>query len=74
MRHACYLQLGFAATTTRNNICVIFLDNIFYVVEYRDIFLTLLRKFDERKQTRTFLKDLIRCTHLFLKMFENYCK
>uniref|UniRef100_H2Y692 Timeless N-terminal domain-containing protein n=1 Tax=Ciona savignyi TaxID=51511 RepID=H2Y692_CIOSA len=52
----------------------VILNNVFYVVEYREIFLTLLRKFDERKQTRGFLKDLVKTTHLFLKMFENYCK
>nr|XP_018672329.1 protein timeless homolog [Ciona intestinalis] len=52
----------------------VILNNIFYVVEYREIFLTLLRKFDERKQTRGFLKDVVKATHLFLKMFENYCK
>uniref|UniRef100_F6THE4 Timeless N-terminal domain-containing protein n=1 Tax=Ciona intestinalis TaxID=7719 RepID=F6THE4_CIOIN len=51
----------------------VILNNIFYVVEYREIFLTLLRKFDERKQTRGFLKDVVKATHLFLKMFENYC-
>nr|CAB3266958.1 protein timeless homolog [Phallusia mammillata] len=52
----------------------VLMNNIFYVVEYREIFLTLLRKFDERKQTRAFLKDVAKATHLFLKMFENFCK
>ncbi|XP_076824632.1 protein timeless homolog [Clavelina lepadiformis] len=49
-------------------------NNLFYIIEYREIFLTLLRKFDERKQTRRFLRDLIKTVHLFLKMFESYCK
>lgn len=48
--------------------------NIFYLMEFREIFLTLLRKFDERTQPRSFLKDLVESTHLFLKMLERFCK
>ncbi|XP_038867772.1 protein timeless homolog [Salvelinus namaycush] len=48
--------------------------NIFYLMEYREIFLTLLRKFDETKQPRTFLRDLLESTHLFLRMLERFCK
>ncbi|KPP74065.1 protein timeless-like, partial [Scleropages formosus] len=48
--------------------------NIFYLMEFREIFLTLLRKFDETKQPRSFLKDLIESTHLFLRMLERFCK
>ncbi|XP_063423277.1 protein timeless homolog isoform X3 [Mytilus trossulus] len=48
--------------------------NIFYMMEFRDIFLTLLKKFDQSKQSRAFLKDLIETTHLFLKMLENATK
>ncbi|XP_019613543.1 PREDICTED: protein timeless homolog [Branchiostoma belcheri] len=48
--------------------------NIFYVMEYREIFLTLLRKFDETKQPKTYLKDLIETTHVFIKMLERFCK
>uniref|UniRef100_A0A8C7D2T8 Timeless circadian clock n=1 Tax=Oncorhynchus kisutch TaxID=8019 RepID=A0A8C7D2T8_ONCKI len=48
--------------------------NIFYLMEYREIFLTLLRKFDETKQPRTFLRDLVESTHLFLRMLERFCK
>lgn len=43
-------------------------------MEYREIFLTLLRKFDETKQPRTFLRDLVESTHLFLRMLERFCK
>ncbi|KAJ6658106.1 hypothetical protein lerEdw1_001582 [Lerista edwardsae] len=49
-------------------------NNIFYLMEYRELFLTLFRKFDETKQPRSFLKDLIETTHLFLKMLEKFCK
>ncbi|XP_030585498.1 protein timeless homolog isoform X2 [Archocentrus centrarchus] len=48
--------------------------NIFYLMEYREIFLTLLRKFDETKQPQSYLKDLIESTHLFLRMLERFCK
>eukprot|EP00058_Branchiostoma_floridae_P012613 XP_002598101.1 hypothetical protein BRAFLDRAFT_124290 [Branchiostoma floridae] len=48
--------------------------NIFYVMEYREIFLTLLRKFDETKQPKTYLKDLVETTHVFIKMLERFCK
>lgn len=50
------------------------LDNIFYVMEYRELFLTLFRKFDEKKQPRSFLRDLVETTHLYLKMLEKFCK
>ncbi|XP_021358144.1 protein timeless homolog [Mizuhopecten yessoensis] len=45
--------------------------NIFYMMEFRDIFLTLLRKFNQSQQSRTYLKDLVETTHLFLRMLEN---
>ncbi|XP_041639301.1 protein timeless homolog [Cheilinus undulatus] len=48
--------------------------NIFYLMEYREIFLTLLRKYDETKQPQSYLKDLIESTHLFLRMLERFCK
>lgn len=51
-----------------------FLDNIFYVMEYRELFLALFRKFDERFQPRSFLRDLVETTHLFLKMLERFCR
>ncbi|XP_056590423.1 protein timeless homolog isoform X2 [Triplophysa dalaica] len=48
--------------------------NIFYLMEFREIFLTLLRKFDEQTQPRSFLKDLVESTHLFLRMLERFSK
>ena len=50
------------------------LGNIFYLMEYREIFLTLLRKYDETKQPHSYLKDLVESTHLFLRMLERFCK
>ncbi|KAK6175117.1 hypothetical protein SNE40_013642 [Patella caerulea] len=48
--------------------------NVFYLMEYRDIFVTLLRKFNESQMSRTYLKDLVESTHLFLKMLEAWSK
>ncbi|XP_017271464.1 protein timeless homolog [Kryptolebias marmoratus] len=48
--------------------------NIFYLMEYREIFPTLLRKYDETKQPHSYLKDLVESTHLFLRMLERFCK
>ncbi|XP_072308681.1 protein timeless homolog [Eucyclogobius newberryi] len=48
--------------------------NIFYMMEYREILVTLLRKFDETKQPRSYLQDLVETTHLFLRMLERFCK
>ncbi|XP_038077743.1 protein timeless homolog isoform X2 [Patiria miniata] len=48
--------------------------NIFYVIEYREVFLTLLKKYNEVYCTRSYLKDLIETTHTFIKMLERYCK
>ena len=44
------------------------------MMEYREIFLTLLRKYDETKQPQSFLRDLVESTHLFLRMLERFCK
>lgn len=43
-------------------------------MEYREIFLTLLRKYDETRQPQSYLKDLVESTHLFLRMLERFCK
>ncbi|XP_041097860.1 protein timeless homolog [Polyodon spathula] len=48
--------------------------NIFYLMEFREIFLALLRRFDETRQPRSFLQDLVETTHLFLRMLERFCK
>lgn len=47
--------------------------NIFYVLEYRELILTLLVTFDELKMSRTHLKDLLETQHIFFKMFQSYC-
>lgn len=44
------------------------------MMEYREILLTLLRKYDETRQPHSYLKDLVESTHLFLRMLERFCK
>ncbi|XP_033927438.1 protein timeless homolog isoform X1 [Melopsittacus undulatus] len=48
--------------------------NIFYVMEFRELFLALFRKFDETKQPRSFLRDLVETSHLFLRLLERFCR
>ncbi|PSN29072.1 Protein timeless, partial [Blattella germanica] len=46
--------------------------NIFYVVEYRELILTLTLNFDEIKFSKSYLKDLLETAHVFLKMLEQF--
>lgn len=48
--------------------------NLFYVIEYRELILTLLITFDELKMSDLYLKDLIETQHVFLKLLEAFCK
>lgn len=48
--------------------------NIFYVLEFRELFLTLFRKFNAAQQPRAFLRDLAGATHLFLRLLERFCR
>lgn len=48
--------------------------NVFYVLEYRELVLTLLLTFDEMKMSDQYLKDLMETQHIFLKSFEAFCK
>uniref|UniRef100_A0A1Y1K941 Timeless N-terminal domain-containing protein n=1 Tax=Photinus pyralis TaxID=7054 RepID=A0A1Y1K941_PHOPY len=46
---------------------------IFYVVEYRELIITLLLTFDEILFSRLYLNDLMETQHIFLKMLQAYC-
>ncbi|BFZ22565.1 hypothetical protein BsWGS_25604 [Bradybaena similaris] len=48
--------------------------NVFYMMEYRDVFVTLLKNFQEGKSSRAYLRDLVESTHIFLKMLERFMK
>lgn len=47
--------------------------NIFYVLEYRELILTLLVTYDELKMSQAYLKDLLETQHVFLKMLQAFC-
>ncbi|TFK02887.1 t-SNARE domain-containing protein 1 [Platysternon megacephalum] len=49
-------------------------NNIFYLMEHRELFLALFRKFEESRQPRSFLRDLVETTHLFLRMLETFSR
>ncbi|XP_065054069.1 protein timeless homolog isoform X2 [Rhopilema esculentum] len=49
-------------------------NNIFYIEEYRNIFLSLLRTWNVAFQTRPHLKDLVESFHLYLKLFDCFLK
>ncbi|KAH9496091.1 hypothetical protein Btru_012707 [Bulinus truncatus] len=48
--------------------------NVFYMFEYRDIFVLMLKNFKESKCSRSYLQDLIESAHIFLKMLETFSK
>ncbi|XP_055604879.1 protein timeless homolog [Uranotaenia lowii] len=49
-------------------------NNVFYVLEYREVVLHLLINFTETKSTRAYLRDVIETAHMFFKMLEKYCQ
>lgn len=48
--------------------------NVFYVPEYREMCLGLLQNYKETQHSLAYLKDLIETNHIFLKLFEDFCK
>uniref|UniRef100_A0A1B0CF68 Putative dna topoisomerase i-interacting protein n=1 Tax=Lutzomyia longipalpis TaxID=7200 RepID=A0A1B0CF68_LUTLO len=49
-------------------------NNIFYVMEFREIVLQSLLHFKETQVTKSYLIDIIQMAHLYLKMFEKFCR
>ncbi|XP_025415567.1 protein timeless homolog isoform X4 [Sipha flava] len=50
------------------------LTNLFYMVEYRDLILSLINLYDEVKFSHMYLKDLIETNHVFMKLLEHIGK
>lgn len=48
--------------------------NIFYHAEYRDLFITLLRNYNQKHSTRDLLKDMVETLHLYLSLLEKFNK
>lgn len=51
-----------------------YLDQLFYIQEFRELFFKLLKDFDSTKMSKNFLRDLIEANHIFLLMLENHIK
>ncbi|CAF0709541.1 unnamed protein product [Brachionus calyciflorus] len=49
-------------------------DQIFYIQEFRELFITMLKDFDHTKMSKNFLRDLIEANHIFVLMLEAYKK
>ncbi len=49
-------------------------NNIFYVVEYREIILQLLLNFNENMNTKSYLRDLIDTANIYLKMMQKFAQ
>ncbi|XP_058811331.1 protein timeless homolog [Topomyia yanbarensis] len=49
-------------------------NNVFYVLEYREVILHLLISYNETNSTRAYLRDVIETAHMFFKMLEKYCQ
>ncbi|XP_035225481.1 protein timeless homolog [Stegodyphus dumicola] len=52
----------------------IIISRVFYVIEYREMLLSLLSHYDEVKFPLSYLSELVESAHLFLKMLENHSK
>ncbi|XP_055901939.1 protein timeless homolog [Eupeodes corollae] len=50
------------------------LNNVCYVLEYRETILHLLMNYNEAHSTKTYLRDVIESANMFLKMMEKFCK
>ncbi|XP_065094550.1 protein timeless homolog [Ochlerotatus camptorhynchus] len=49
-------------------------NNVFYVLEYREVILHLLINYKETNSTRAYLRDVVETAHMFFKMLEKYCQ
>jgi len=49
-------------------------NQIFYIQEFRELFITLLKDFDANKMSKGFLRDLIEANHIFILLLEYHTK
>ncbi|GFQ67403.1 protein timeless homolog [Trichonephila clavata] len=52
----------------------VIISSVFYVIEYREMLLSLLFHYDEVKFSLTYLSKLVESAYMFLKMLENHSK
>ncbi|XP_023158675.1 protein timeless homolog [Ceratitis capitata] len=50
------------------------LNNVCYVLEYRETILHLLMNYNEAHSTKAYLRDVIETANIFIKMMEKFCK
>ena len=58
--------------TLRSNATVM-KNNILYRPEYRDIFVTIMRNYNEVVSSRALLRDLVETVHIYLRLVEHFC-
>ncbi|XP_059621722.1 protein timeless homolog [Phlebotomus argentipes] len=49
-------------------------NNIFYVMEFREMVLHLMLNYKETQVTKSYLIDTVQMAHLFMRMFEKFCQ
>ncbi len=49
-------------------------NQLFYIQEFRELFVTLLKDFDANKMSKAFLRDLIEANHIFVLLLEYHTK
>ena len=59
--------------TLRSN-ATIMKNNILYRPEYRDIFVTIMRNYNEVVSSRALLRDIVEMVHAYLRLVEHLCK
>ncbi|XP_036673902.3 protein timeless homolog isoform X1 [Drosophila suzukii] len=50
------------------------LNNVCYVLEYRETVLHLLMNYNEAHSTKVFLRDVVETANVFIKMMERFCQ
>ncbi|EDV93232.1 GH18380 [Drosophila grimshawi] len=50
------------------------LNNVCYVLEYRETILHLLMNYNEGHSTKVFLRDVVETANVFIKMMERFCQ
>jgi hypothetical protein len=67
-KKSCLLEEKFVLLITKLK------DQLFYIQEFRELFISMLREFDPTKMSKNFLRDLIEANHIFILMLENQKK
>ena len=70
-----YVQhMGESQDDTLRSNATVMKNNILYRPEYRDIFVTIMRNYNEVVSSRALLGDLVETVHIYLRLVEHFCK